>query len=406
MASIQPRGKTSFLLVVEAGKDSKGKRRKKTKTIRVDEKLLKTPKKLREHLDLELAKFRIEVEAGTYIAPEKMTFESFITEWEEKYARTKDGLAPLTLKTYKHHLSNHILPVFGHKRLEEIKPIHIVTFLSDLRKPGARKDGRGEVLSSGTIEYIYRVLRNVFNRAADWRVIPIHPMEGIKKPTVETEEREFYTQAEAQEVLLALREVSPMWRLFIYTAILGGLRRGEILALEWTDVDFDNATISVNKSISLTINGQAVIKEPKTKKSKRTVEMPSWYIEELKTYKKHWNQEKLLRGEDWEGRDYQFIFHAGYGKPLYHTQPYKWWTEFCVKHNFKRVSFHELRHSHFAILLENGVDLKTIQERAGHASFKTTTDIYGHVADTLKRDAANKLEILDPKKTSTTRQQA
>jgi integrase len=112
-----------------------------------------------------------------------MTFSAFVNEWHEKYAIKE--LAVLTLKTYDHHLKNHILPAIGHIRLDQVKPIQIVNLLDELSKPGSRKDKQKGILSGGTIQYIYRVIKNIFSRAADWKLIKSNPLEGIKKPKAE-----------------------------------------------------------------------------------------------------------------------------------------------------------------------------------------------------------------------------
>ncbi|WP_240903857.1 N-terminal phage integrase SAM-like domain-containing protein [Chengkuizengella sediminis] len=154
MASIEKRGKNSFRLVVEAGYGANNKRIKKSKTIRIeDESLLRTTKKIRDYLNEELVKFKIEVEAGEYIAPEKMLFESFVREWKEKYA-TKH-LEPTTINTYERHLKNHIIPEFGHMKLNQIKPMHILTFLDKLAQPGMRKDNKKVGLSGTSRRYIH-----------------------------------------------------------------------------------------------------------------------------------------------------------------------------------------------------------------------------------------------------------
>ncbi|AVF23823.1 site-specific integrase [Paenibacillus larvae] len=231
-------------------------------------------------------------------------------------------------------------------------------------------------------------------------------MEGVKKPKVTKTEMKFYDESEAKKVIESLYKESAMWRLFILTAILGGLRRGEILALEWCNINFEEGFISVNKSISLTVNGQAIIKEPKTKGSKRNITMPEWYFKELKEYWTEWKKEKLKVGELWSGGNFQYVFHAGFGKPIYHTQPSKWWREFCSRHDLRYIRFHDLRHSHVAILLENETDLKIIQERLGHSSYQTTADTYAHVSKNINKATADKLNKLDPRKnSSTTRQQ-
>ena len=128
MANIRKRGENSFILTVETGYDSKGRRKRRYKTIKVEDKsLLKTTKKLRDYLEVEFHKFKTEVQAGEYIAPEKLTIESFVVDWEEKYASRE--LAETTLANYLSHIRNHILPAMGQMRLDQGKPLHIILSL-------------------------------------------------------------------------------------------------------------------------------------------------------------------------------------------------------------------------------------------------------------------------------------
>jgi integrase len=387
MASIEKRGKNSYRLVVEAGYDAKGKRIKRYKTIKA---------KNKTEAKVELSKFQIEVEAGEYIAPEKMRFEAFVEEWRTKYAIGK--LSPSTHRTYEFNIKNHILPVFGHLRLDQIKSIQIVTFLDELKKPGHRKDGRGDTLSSGTIEVIYRTLKNVFNKAVEWQLIKDHPMKGIKKPEVKYTKGGYYESEEAEEVILKLFDEPRMWRLFCFSALIGGLRRGEILALEWNDVNYDKSTIFIDENIPLTKGGQPIIKAPKSESSIAAIEMPQWYMDELKRHHHEWKVEKMMVGDRWQGGNREFIFHAGFGKPLYFTQPSKWWKNFLKRNNLKEVRFHDLRHSTATLLLEEDAPLKAIQERLRHANYKTTADTYSHVTKKLSKETTSKFDKFDPRK--------
>jgi integrase len=395
MASMRQRSTGTWELRVEAGYNALGKRITRRKTVRMG----------KREAEKELAKFQTEVEADEYIAPEKMTFAAFVGEWDAKYA--KNELAPLTLKTYHHHLKNHILPAIGHLRLDQIKPIRLVTLLDELGKPGARKDNKGDTLSGGTIQYIYRVMKNVFSRATDWKLIKSNPLNGIKKPRANQGDISFYDEDEVQKAIDALYKEPALWRYFCVGALLGGFRRGELLGLEWSDVDYENNYISVNKSISLTIDGQAVIKGPKNKGSKRSVPMPEWFMLELKDYHHGWKINRIKIGDIWLGGDHQYVFHSGFGKPLYHTQPSKWWRGFCKRHQLKRIRFHDLRHSAATILIQSNESLKVIQERLGHATLQTTADTYTHVTQSMSRAAADKLDKFNPRKklSSTIRQQ-
>nr|WP_277713800.1 hypothetical protein [Bacillus atrophaeus] len=139
------RGEKSFRLIVENGYGANGKRDRRKRTIRIEvPKLLKTKRKLQEYLENQLHRFRIEVEAGKYIAPEKSTFESFAEKWVEKKLFNKNGKPYSYKASEKHsgHLYNHILSAFGHKQIDKIKTLHIVDFIDNLSKDGARKDGK------------------------------------------------------------------------------------------------------------------------------------------------------------------------------------------------------------------------------------------------------------------------
>ncbi|MEX2462026.1 MAG: tyrosine-type recombinase/integrase [Paenibacillaceae bacterium] len=396
MASVEKRGINSWRLVVEAGYDSEGKRIKRYKPITIDDQaLLKTTKKLKDYLNDELSKFKIEVESGEYIKPEKMTFDAFVEDWKEKYA--KRGLSHLSYKTYCTNLKNHILPVFGHLRLDQIKTIHIVNFMDDLNKSGARKDGRGEFLATGTIDYIHRVLKNIFTRAKDWNLINKNPMAGVKKPKVVQADMNFYEEDEAQIVINKLYLEPKMWRMFFIGAMLGGFRRGEFVGLEWSDVNFEKNYLSVTKSISDTENSEAIIGGPKNKSSKRDVAMPEWFMAELKDYQHDYNLNKLKIINNWKGKKgTSYVFHGGYGKPLYHTSPTTWWRKFIIRHNLKFIRLHDLRHSSATLLVEAGASMKAIQKRLGHAKHQTTEDLYAHVTKKLSHETASKFDKFSP----------
>jgi integrase len=385
MATLEKRGPDSWRLTVELGFDTNGKRIRRRKTI---------SSKTKREAEKELAKFVTEIETGEYISPQKMSFSSFVEEWKKKYAGKE--LAPKTLKNYLIHLKNHILPVIGHKQIDQILPMHILSLLDDISKSGARIDGRGQTLSSGTIQYIYRVIKNVFNQAVNWKLLQTHPIAGIKKPKVVSKDIEYYSEVEAQAVIFALTQEPLMWRIYCTAALIGGFRRGELVALEWSDINYEEQSIWINKSISLTENGQAVLGEPKSKSSIGKVDMPEWFMELLKLYQNKWEENKRNVQDLWIGAEHYYVFHGGFGKPLYFTYPSEWWRRFTEKHNLKRISLHGLRHTTAIILLEKQTDLKTIQERLRHSNFTTTANIYTHVTRKVSREAANKFDDLNP----------
>jgi integrase len=384
LASIEKRGKNTYRLIVELGYDANGKRIRRTKTVKV---------KTKKEAEKELAKFIVEVESGTYVAPEKMTFANFVeNEWLKKYAEKE--YSPTTLKLRIYAIKAHIMPYFGQMQLNDIKPIHIVTFLDRIDREKS-KTGPNH-LSGSTKRNIYSTLKNILSRAYEWKIIPNHPMEGIKLPKGDHKEMKYYSTEEAYEVVKALYQESDTWRLFFLGAMFGGFRRGELLALEWSDVDFDNNTISVRKSIPITIDGKAVIKTPKTKSSERVVVMPEWYMRELKEYYREWKKERLRLGDQWKGGDKQYVFHSGFGEPYSVITPTSQWIRIVKRYGLKRIRLHDLRHTAATLLIEAGVDLKSIQERLGHSNYQVTADIYAHMTQKMNKEAASKLEKFDP----------
>ncbi|MGK5512018.1 hypothetical protein [Brevibacillus formosus] len=147
-------------------------------------------------------------------------------------------------------------------QIGEIKPLHIATFLKELQQPGARKDGKEGGLDIGTIQYVHRVIKNVFTVACEYKIIPEHPMSDIRKPKEDNQTRkkkamesrlnpQYYNEDEAQAVVDALYTESRKWRLLILGSMIGGCRRGELVGLEWPYVNFDEDSISIENNIPL-----------------------------------------------------------------------------------------------------------------------------------------------------------
>lgn len=385
--SIEKRGENSWRLRIDLGYNPDGSRNRVSKTITVEDKaLLKTTRKLQEYLEDELAKFKQEVLSGEYIKPEKMTFEAFArNEWLPKHA--EKNMSPLTVQNYMNHLERVVFPAFGHKQLSEIKPLNIVAIMDGLDKTN---------MSGNTKLYIFKVIKSVFNQAVKWKLIPKNPMDGLDRPKAEKSKPRYYDQKDAQRAVEALMQEPLMWTVYFLGAMIGGLRRGELNALEWPDIDFEAGGIFVRKSYSVIKNGKPVIKSPKTETSERFVDLPIWYMELLRKYKVQWNEQRLAMGDQWCGGDRQFLFHQGDGQPIYPTTPAHVWYKIMDKHGLPRIRLHDLRHTAATLLIEAGEDLKTIQERLGHTKYTTTADIYAHVTKQMKKRAADHLEKFRP----------
>jgi len=408
MPSIEKRGANSWRLVVEDGYDATGKRVQRKRTVKVDDpELLKGTKganqRLQDYLRMELLKFQREVESGQFVQPSKMTVSEFVAVWKQNHADQK--LGAYTRRHYVQLLNAHVLPAFGRMDIDKLKTMHLVSFFSRLRTPEGRKDGRNKLLSASTRINIYNALKSVLDAAHRWRVVSANPLDGVERPKADKAEKRAarevkhaYTRTEAEQLIVALMDEPEHWRLYFLGVLLGGFRRGEMLGVEWPQVDFDHGGIHVEKQISLDEFGRPVEAELKTEESRAYVPMPQWYMEELARYRKAWIEQKWHQQArlKWTGGDKQYVFHPGTGEKFYPQSPSHQWRKFLTRHDLPRIRLHDLRHTTAMLLREQGIDMKTIQERLRHSRLSTTADLYTHESELVSRDAADKLESLNP----------
>ena len=387
MANIEKRGENSYRFIVYLPKDANGKYPRQTKTIIIEEKM--TPKQLKEFLDREYLKFKSEVLSGNYVKVDKMLFNDFAKQWEKDFAST------LALTTYGNHqrkLNLHINPVIGHMRMDQINSFHLMSIIRDMK----RYDGKDEPLTYHAKQDVYRTLKSIFKYAVKWGVISKNPMDGVEKPrpsdTDEIDkEMQVYEEPEIETLMHLLQSEPASWRMMFTLALAAGLRKGELLGLEWKDVDFENQQIYIHQTIVFTNQGPH-IKTTKTKKSKRYVTLPQSVMNELKAYRKHWAKEKLQKGEMWIEKEREWLFHSFNGTHMYPTSPSKRWKQFIDRHGFKYIRLHDLRHTSASLLIAQGVHAKIISERLGHSDISVTMNTYGHAFKSADRAAADKLD--------------
>lgn len=401
--SFRQRGKDTWQLEVDLGsyidpKTGEKKRHRKYRTIKA--------KKQRE-VELELARFVAEVTGGGYFEPEKINFVEFVEkEWWPKWV--KKNLADTTQEVYRAYLDKRIIPAFQFLRMDQVKPKHIMDFLDNLSEEGMRldkvrdKDGKlvtkqGK-LSGATIEYHHRILKSIFKFAIKLKVLKENPIDDIEKPKFKNKKVEVYTLEEATKLIDCLENEPLHWRIIIKLAITAGLRRSELLGLEFKHFDYKNRIMHVEQAVTYTKEeGYQVheIKKGNGEANKRDIVISESLIPELKKLELQRKKERLANADKlWKKGKYNFLLADLTGKP-YHPHAVKnWWQRFIKRHNLKYINIHALRHTSATLLINEGVHAKIISERLGHSNIKTTMNIYGHAlrqADelaTAKLDAA------------------
>jgi len=254
---------------------------------------------------------------------------------------------------------------------------------------GGRRDGKEGGLSPRTRRHIHRILSSALARAVVQQLIARNPADAFRKrlPKVEHRQMVTLTTEESERLLAAIRHTRVYWPVLI--ALATGMRRGEILALRWRNVDLERASLRVTESLEQTKAGLRV-KAPKGEKA-RAITLPRFATEELRRLKRQQAEELLALGVR-QGDDTLLCARAD-GEPL---QPRSLTHEFThligrVK-DIPRVRFHDLRHSHATALLLAGVHPKVAQERLGHSSISITLDLYSHVTATMQEDAAARID--------------
>ncbi|WP_017756794.1 tyrosine-type recombinase/integrase [Calidifontibacillus oryziterrae] len=377
--NIDQRGKDSYRLTVSGGYDSNGKRIYHRKTIKAT-----SPRAAEK----ELAKFVAEVENGQYITATKQTFEEFSKFWLVTYARK--NLRISTVHGYEQMLNTRILQAIGHIPLEKLKPIHLQSFYSNLQENGIRLDGKPGGLSARTVKHYHNCISSILQSAVEWQLIRSNAANNVKTPKIEDNEADYYTEEEVKEILACLANEDVKYYVLYSLAITTGLRKGELLGLEWDHIDFEKKELTV-KQTSMYRHGVGIYKDvPKTKKSMRTLSLSDTEIKLLKHLKEVQTRMKEEVGDLWV--EHNRLFTQWNGMPMHPNTPNNMLKKFLKKYGFPTKSFHSLRHTNITILLANNIDFKTVISRAGHSDGIMTINRYAHALKSKDVSASNLLE--------------
>ena len=388
--SIEKRGKNSYRLTVSEGFDLDGKPMIHRKTIHGNKK----------DAEVELAKFVTEVQNGLVIDGKSLKFSEFTEIWKRDYGSKE--LAPSTYKRYCRMLETRLLPYFGHFYINKIKPTDIMKFYDLLeedtqlvRKKGNNGSKTKKPLSGKTILEHHRLLRAMLHKAVYWQLIVANPAERVQPPKARKPKRRSYDD-EQTKILLENLELLPSedtkYKVAIILTVFTGVRLGELMGLEWQDVDFKNGIISINRSSQYLADKGVFTKVPKTESSIREVAIPDFVISLLEEYKLWYDEQKSIVGDFWHESNRLFVQDDG--KPIHPSTISKWFEQFVKKIGLPVINFHGLRHTNATLLISQQVDVATVSARLGHAQITTTYNFYVHPLKFHDKTAGNVLENL------------
>jgi integrase len=309
---------------------------------------------------------------------ERQTLGAFLTRWLTDVV--EPTVRPRTFDSYRMIVNRHLIPALGKLRLAHLTPSDVQSYLHQKRAQG---------LSPRTVQYHRSVLRTALGQALRWEEVSRNVATLVDPPRSERTEVEPFTLDQITALQTALKG-HPLEGVIIL-ALATGMRQGELLGLTWVDVDLDGANVRVRQQLQR-IKGKLTLCPLKTDRSRRTLALPAFAVEALRRQRIWQLEARLARGERWQDSD--LVFPSGTGAPTDAAGLVHRYHKLLDAAGLPRKPFHTLRHSCASFLLAQGHDLRTIMEQLGHSQISLTANIYSHVAQSLKRQAADSLQEL------------
>ena len=364
------KGSKHWYAVIERRDEATGKRVRKWISLEATGK---------RQAQIECARIITELKGDTFQEPSKITLAEFLERWLD---HMKSQVSPRSHERYAEIARKNIAPLLGQVKVSKLHAAQISQAYSKALASG-RRDGKGG-LSPRTVHHIHRVLKQALGAALRWNLLSRNPANAVDPPKGSAKPMQTYDLPQTAALIDAMRPT----RMFMPTilAVLCGLRRGEIAALRWRNVDLVAGSASIVESAEQTKAGVRY-KEPKSGKG-RNVRLSETVIEELNIWRVKQAEELLRIGVRPAGDT--FVVTQIDGNPLQPRSITHEWVRLLAVKKLPRIRFHDLRHSHASHMLKDGIHPKIASERLGHSKIGITLDLYSHVMPGMQEDAVVK----------------
>jgi integrase len=366
------RGQT-WTYVIDVGRESSGRRRQRSKG----------GYRTRREAEAALHAALNALQQGVYVEPAKLTLAEFLNDsW---LPAVKGSLRPTTYSSYETHVRCYLVPAFGDRKLQQLTPPMINALYGELiagwrdrRPPGP-----------ATVRRIHATLHRALRDAVRWQLVARNAASAADPPKAPRPRMTVWTPDQLQVFLEATRahRNQALWLFYVLT----GVRRGEALALQWSDLDLAAGTATIRRSL-VPVDHRLVFGEPKTDKGRRRISLDARLVAALRKHHRAQMRERLLVGPAFEDQD--LVFCHPDGRPLRPEQVSRWFSALARRSGLPPIRLHDLRHLHATLALSAGVAPRVLADRLGHSSTAMTTDIYQHVLPDLDRDAAGRVAAI------------
>jgi len=322
-------------------------------------------------------KLLYEKEKGTLVTGPQQTLKMYLEKWLEQVCKVT--MKPTTYEQYRSTVRHHLIPALGHIKLQKLTTERVQEFCAQKQNEGYKPK---------TTVLIHSVLSSALENAVKWELVGRNVAKRVTLPRIGRYEARTLTVEQATELLEVARGSRVEAALLV--ALTTGMRRGELLALRWGDIDFEKGLLHVRRSVNFVSGLGYKEGEPKTRASRRDIMLPDVTVEALKVHRALQERARIKMGKKW--REQGIVFCNIYGGFFNPSRVTALFQGLLKKAGLPYMRFHDLRHSAATILRASGVDLKTIQELLGHSTIATTADIYSSVLPSERREAANKMD--------------
>lgn len=370
---------SSYQIRVYRGRDADGKQLKPHSTTWRIPEGMKNSRTIKKELEKFATLFEADCKAGL-VSSEKKTFSEYAD-----YVMTLKSrdLKYSTVARYK-ELLERIKPEIGYLKLADINSEHLNRFYLKLSEPGQNKR-TGEGLSAKTILEYHHLISAIFTQAKKEGLIRFNAAETATPPSVKRKEATFFELDKVREIQKCLKNEPLKWQCITQLMIASGARRGEIMALKWSAIDFKKDEIEISANLLYSVDRGIYEDTPKSGET-RYVPIEHSVIELLKQHQKEQTLFRFKMGDKWTNTGY--CFTQDNGKPMHPDSITDWLNDFSKKYNLPHINPHKFRHTYVSILYSLGVDPITISKLVGHKQVSTTQGIYAHLVSRAYADAS------------------
>ena len=367
---ITKRSSDSYTIVISLGTDPVTQKRQQH---------WESIKGTKKEAEKRLAELLHQHDNGNYTKPGKSTVAQFLERWLADYARA--GIAPRSYERYEGIVRSYLIPSLGSISLVRLKPEHVQGLYGSALEKG---------LSAKSVNLLHSVLHVALKAAVRWGLVGRNVADAVDPPRIQRTEMRVWNEDEVTVFLDAAKD-SPYYALY-YTALFTGMRRSELLALKWKDVDLLLCQINVNRGLHRLADGKYIFTEPKSARSRRTIALSPSAIPVLRDHQERRKQDFIILGRTLSEED--LVFCRIDGLPLRPNNVTRTWKVVAKRCGLEPIRLHDARHTHATLMLKRNVHPKIVQERLGHASIQMTLDTYSHVAPGIQEAAAKAFDDL------------